>query len=153
MKAMKQQKKTKKETLVMTSFSALQRGASIVSSEVHKILGPQNLTVSQFGVLEALYIYGPMYQRDLAEQILKTTGNITTVIDNLEKRELVQRVREVKDRRYFQVILTPEGDKLIRKIFPLHAKRVQQVMDLLTQDEQEALKALCTKLQQSILEK
>lgn len=150
---MKQQKKTKKETLEMTSFSALQRSASIVSGEVHKILGPQNLTVSQFGVLEALYVYGPMYQRDLAEQILKTTGNITTVIDNLEKHELVQRVREVKDRRYFQVVLTPEGEKLIRKIFPSHVKRVQQVMDLLTPEEQETLKVLCQKLEQSIEEK
>mgnify|MGYP001068833497 CR=1 FL=1 len=88
--------------------------------------------------------------RDLAEQILKTTGNITTVIDNLEKHELVQRVREVKDRRYFQVILTPEGEKLIRKIFPSHVKRVQQVMDLLTPEEQETLRVLCLKLEQSI---
>jgi MarR family 2-MHQ and catechol resistance regulon transcriptional repressor len=150
---MKQQKKTKKETLGMTSFSALQRSASIVSGEVHKILGPQNLTVSQFGVLEALYVFGPMYQRDLAEQILKTTGNITTVIDNLEKHELVQRVREVKDRRYFQVVLTPEGEKLIRKIFPTHVKRVQQVMDILTPEEQETLRVLCQKLEQAIEEK
>ena len=150
---MKQPKKTKKETLEMTSFAALQRSASIIAGEVHKILGPQNLTVSQFGVMEALYIYGPMYQRDLAEQILKTTGNITTVIDNLEKRELVKRVREVKDRRYFQVILTPEGDKLIRKIFPSHVKRVGQVMDLLSPEEQEEFKRLCLKLEQSIEEK
>lgn len=150
---MKQQKKTKKETLGMTSFAALQRCVSIVSGEVHKILGPHNLTVSQFGVMEALYVYGPMYQRDLAEQILKTTGNITTVIDNLEKRELVKRVREVKDRRYFQVVLTPEGDKLIRKIFPSHVKRVQQVMDLLSPEEQEEFKRLCLKLEQAVEEK
>lgn len=147
---MKQQKKSKKESLEMSAFNALQRCTSIVSGEVHKILGPHNLTVSQFGVLEALYVYGPMYQRDLAEQILKTTGNITTVIDNLEKRDLVKRVREVKDRRYFQVVLTPEGDKLIRKIFPLHVKRVQQVLDLLAPEEQEEFKRLCLKLEQSI---
>lgn len=150
---MKQQKKNKKESLGMSSFSGLQRCLNIVAGEVHKILGPQNLTVSQFGVLEALHVFGPMYQRDLAEQILKTTGNITTVIDNLEKRELVKRVREVKDRRYFQVVLTPEGEKLIRKIFPMHVKRVQQVMDILAVEEQEELKRLCMKLEQAIAEK
>ncbi|MFZ5798190.1 MAG: MarR family transcriptional regulator [Desulfobulbus sp.] len=150
---MKQQKKSKKESLGMSTFSALQRATSIVANEVHKNLGSNNLTVSQFGVLEALHVIGPMYQRDLAEQILKTTGNITTVIDNLEKRELVKRVREVKDRRFFQVVLTPEGEKLIRRIYPAHVKRVQQVMDLLTAEEQEEFKRLCMKIEQAIEEK
>lgn len=147
---MKQVKKSRKDTLGMSAYTALQRTASFVSGEVHKSLGSHNLTVSQFGVLEALHVFGPMYQRDLAEQILKTTGNITTVIDNLEKRELVKRVREMKDRRYFQVVLTPEGDKLIRRIYPAHVKRVQQVLDLLAPEEQEEFKRLCLKLEQAI---
>lgn len=145
---MKQQKRSKKDSLALLSFSALLRSANIISSEVHKNLGANNLTVSQFGILEALHKIGPMYQRDLAVQILKTTGNITTVIDNLEKRELVQRIREMKDRRYFQVVLTPEGAKLIKRIYPTHVKRVDQVMDKLTKAEQEELKQLCEKLEQ-----
>jgi MarR family transcriptional regulator, 2-MHQ and catechol-resistance regulon repressor len=147
-KKMKQQKRTKKDSLALMSFTALLRSANIISNEVHKNLGANNLTVSQFGILEALHKIGPMYQRDLAVQILKTTGNITTVIDNLEKRELVQRIREMKDRRYFQVVLTPEGAKLIKKIYPAHIKRVDQVMDKLTKNEQEELKQLCDKLEQ-----
>lgn len=147
-KKMKQQKRTKKDSLALLSFTSLLRSANIVSNEVHKNLGANNLTVSQFGILEALHKIGPMYQRDLAVQILKTTGNITTVIDNLEKRELVQRIREMKDRRYFQVVLTPEGAKLIKKIYPAHIKRVDQVMNKLTKAEQEELKQLCEKLEQ-----
>lgn len=147
-KQMKQQKRAKKDSLALLSFSALVRSANIISNEVHKNLGANNLTVSQFGILEALYKLGPMYQRDLAAQILKTTGNITTVIDNLEKRELVQRIREMKDRRYFQVVLTPEGAKLIKRIYPAHVKRVDQVMEKLTKAEQEDLKQLCEKLEQ-----
>jgi len=147
-KKMKQQKRTKKDSLGLMSFTALLRSANIISNEVHKNLGANNLTVSQFGILEALHKIGPMYQRDLAAQILKTTGNITTVIDNLEKRELVQRIREMKDRRYFQVVLTPEGAKLIKKIYPTHVRRVDQVMDKLTKGEQEELKQLCDKLEQ-----
>lgn len=145
---MKQQKRTKKDSLALMSFTALLRSASIISNEVHKHLGANNLTVSQFGILEALHKIGPMYQRDLAAQILKTTGNITTVIDNLEKRELVQRIREMKDRRYFQIVLTPEGAKLIKKIYPVHIRRVDQIMEKLTKSEQEELKQLCDKLEQ-----
>ena len=144
---MKQQKKIKKESLAVETFAALQRCASIISSAAHKTLGSHNLTVSQYGVVEALHKSGPMYQRDLAEEILKTTGNITTVIDNLEKRNLVKRIREMKDRRYFQVVLTPEGEKLIKKLYPSHAKRIEQVMGKLTKEEQEVIKDLCAKLE------
>jgi len=150
---MKQQKRAKKESLAVSAFSALQRTANIISNEAHKTLGSHNLTVSQFGVLEALHTLGPMYQRDLAEQILKTTGNITTVIDNLEKRDLVKRVREMKDRRYFQVELTPEGSKLIKKLYPAHVKRIEKIMGTLIKGEQDEFKRLCMKLDTAVPEK
>lgn len=150
---MKQQKKAKKESLPVTAFVTLQRCASIVANEAYRTLGTNNLTVSQFGVLEALHKLGPMYQRDLAQQILKTTGNITTVIDNLEKRDLVQRIREMKDRRYFKVVLTPEGAKLIKKLYPAHTKRIGKIMSNLLKGEQDELKRLCTKLDKAVTEK
>ena len=50
-----------------------------------------DLTAPQFGVLEALYHLGPLCQKDLAAKILKSSGNMTMVIDNLEKRDLVRR--------------------------------------------------------------
>jgi len=147
---MKQQKKSKKDSTAVSAFAELQRSANIIANMVHKNLGAHNLTVSQFGVLEALHRSGPMYQRDLAERILKTTGNITTVIDNLEKRELVKRVRELKDRRYFQIVLTTEGAKIIRKIYPAHVKRVEQVMGRITASELAELRRICAKLEESV---
>lgn len=147
---MQQQKKAKKGSLAVTAFAGLQRCTSIISNVAHKTLGAHNLTVSQFGVLEAIHKLGPMYQRDLAEQILKTTGNITTVIDNLEKRKLVKRIREMKDRRYFKVELTPEGAKLIKKLYPAHVKRIEKIMGNLLKGEQDELMRLCTKLDEAL---
>ena len=43
------------------------------------------LSTSQFAVLDALLHLGPLCQKDLGEKILKTSGNMTMVIDNLEK--------------------------------------------------------------------
>ncbi|GAB4345316.1 MAG: MarR family transcriptional regulator [Desulfobulbaceae bacterium] len=139
-------KRTKKESPAIASFNRLTRTANGISTEVFKYLARHKLTSSQFGVLEALYKLGPMYQRDLAREIVKTTGNITTVIDNLEKSELVRREREAKDRRFFRIVLTSEGEKLIKKIYPVHAKQVERVMKRLTKAEQERLAALCEKL-------
>lgn len=144
---MVKKKRTAKDSLAVTTFSRLSKTANITSTEVHKPLAKHKLTVSQFGVLEALYKLGPMYQRDLAREIVKTTGNITTVIDNLEKNDLVRRERETKDRRYFMVVLTTKGEKLIKKIYPAHAKQIELVMQRLTPAEQEKLLDICEKLE------
>ena len=139
-------KGTKKEELALETFVKFMRSANTVSAEVQNHLTKQKLTMSQFGVLEALYHLGPMYQRDLAEKILKTTGNIPTVIDNLEKRGLVERQREMKDRRYFKVVLTSSGRRLTKKIFPDHAEQITKCMSRLTMPEQRELGKLCKKL-------
>lgn len=136
----------KKEALALETFVKLMRSSNTISSEVNNYLARNKLTMSQFGVLEALYHVGPMYQRDLAEKILKTTGNITTVIDNLEKRKLVERQREMKDRRYFKVVLTPSGKRLTKKVFPDYAAQIEKSMNRLTMTEQKELARLCKKL-------
>lgn len=51
-------------------------------------------------MLEALYHKGPLCKRDIAAKILKSTGNITLLIDNLEKNGLVRRERDNEDRRF-----------------------------------------------------
>jgi len=132
--------------LALSTFVKLLRATEAISATVHGPLKDLNLTVSQFGVLEALYHLGPMCQRDLAKKILKSTGNLTTVIDNLEKRKLVRRKRNENDRRYFDVSLTLKGENLIKEIFPEHADRIVKAMGYLTKSEQKQLGLLCKKL-------
>jgi MarR family 2-MHQ and catechol resistance regulon transcriptional repressor len=109
-------------------------------------LGEAELTVSQFGVLDALYHLGPMCQRDVAKKILKSTGNITTVIDNLEKRGLVERKRSEEDRRYIQVHLTVGGSGLYEQVFPGHMQRLEKSFSVLSPAERSELGRLCRKL-------
>jgi len=130
----------------LNAFVKLLKSTDTVSTMVHSSLQGINLTISQFGVLEALYHVGPMCQRDIAKKILKSTGNITTVINNLEKRGLVVREPDLDDRRFFNVSLTADGVKLIKDIFPGHATRIVEVMSKLTTAEQKELGRLCRKL-------
>lgn len=65
------------------------------------------------------------------------------VIDNLERRELVERRRDKKDRRFVNVHLTPAGAKLISKVFPQRVASVKKEMCRLTAAEQEELGRLC----------
>jgi len=138
---------TKKRTVTGTPsiqvFLTLQRTLHKITNDIYSTLHTNNLTASQFSVLEALHRHGPMVQRDLAEQIMKTTGNITTVIDNLEKHGLVERIRGEKDRRYFEIVLTAEGSRLIKKFYPVHLKQVEKVIGLLTDEEKKELTRIC----------
>jgi MarR family 2-MHQ and catechol resistance regulon transcriptional repressor len=122
------------------------RAAESMTARAHRHLSSCGLTLSQFGVLEALFHLGPLSQRDLGQKILRSSGNITMVVDNLEKRKLVLRKRDMKDRRYYIVHLTVAGKKLIKKIFPPHAAVISSEMSVLTASEQETLGELCKKL-------
>ena len=84
-----------------------------------------------------------MCQKQLSDKILKSTANITTVIDNLEKRALVKRIRQETDRRYITVELTEKGKKLIQDIFPEHVKYINEELSILSAEEKLKLKTLC----------
>ncbi len=141
-----QYKGSKEEVRALNAFVKLIRASESVSARIHRHLTDAGLTVSQFGVLEALYHLGPLSQSEIAKKVLKSTGNITLVIDNLEKRDLVKRERQQEDRRYYAVRLTTAGRKLIGGIFPRHAAKIMEEMSALSSAEQEVLGNLCRKL-------
>jgi MarR family 2-MHQ and catechol resistance regulon transcriptional repressor len=137
---------TKDEIRALSAYVKLMRASESVSTRIHQHLAGVGLTISQFGVLEALHHLGPLSQTEIAKKILKSTGNITLVIDNLEKRGLVKRERDPEDRRYYAVRLTADGKKLIASIFPRHAGKIVEAMSSITKTEQEALGNVCRKL-------
>ena len=134
------------ETRALKTYVKLMRAAESITTRAHKHLSSAGLTVSQFGVLEAIHHLGPLSQKELGRKILRSSGNITMVIDNLEKRRLVRRERDTSDRRIFIVHLTDEGQKLIRKIFPSHAALITGEMSVLNATDQTVLGNLCKKV-------
>jgi len=135
-----------KERRALDTFIKLIRAGNTVSAESNRRLSEYDLTPSQFAVLEALYHLGPMCLSELAGKILRTAGNLTMVLDNLEKRGLAKRVAGAKDRRFITAEITNRGRDLIRRVFPEHAARIAELMERLTADEQAELGALCRKL-------
>ncbi|HWZ42359.1 MAG TPA: MarR family transcriptional regulator [Candidatus Saccharimonadales bacterium] len=134
------------EERALGAFVKLARAANTVLAYTNANLEPAGLSPSQFAVLEALYHVGPLRLGDLARRILKSSGNLTLVVDNLEKHGLVQRRKQGNDKRFILATITPAGEKLIAEIFPGHARRITQIMDRLNPAEQEQLGALCRKL-------
>lgn len=133
--------------LALGGFVKLRRAVNSLTGRLNPVLQQDHaLTESQFGVLEALWHLGPMPQARLCEKLLVSGSNLTTVIDNLEKRELVRRAPNPDDRRAYLVTLTPAGRALVSEAFPAHAARVTALLGALTQEEQRTLARLCRKL-------
>lgn len=137
---------TKDEVRALNAFIKLVRATDSLGARLNGSLAGAGLTDGQFGVLEALYHLGPLHQRELGAKLLRSGGNVTMVVDNLEKRGLVRRERGVEDRRFVTVHLTDAGRRLIARLFPRHAARVTAEMSVLTPAEQDELGRLCRKL-------
>ena len=134
------------ERRALEAYIKLSRAAEAVNNRVNDHLHQQGLTVSQFGVLEALYYRGPLPVGQLAEKILRSSANLTLVVDNLAKRGLVTRARRPDDRRAVEVTLTDEGRVLIAGLMPGHVAGVVAAFTVLSPEEQMTLAALCRRL-------
>lgn len=142
---------TAAETRALNAFIKLMRATNALGGSLSRSLADEaDLTMSQFAVLEALLHLGPMSQGDICGKLLLSGSNITTVIDNLEKRDLVRRQRREDDRRVVEVSLTTKGRQLIDRLFPSHARRITTLFGALSPKQQDELAALCRTLGLSI---
>lgn len=134
------------ETLALDTFIKLSRASESFDTRLARHASLEDLTLTQFAVLEALYHLGTLTQRDIGAKLLKSGGNITLVIDNLEKHGHVYRRRCESDRRRIYVELTDAGRTLISRVFPRQLAAIVHEMSVLSPDEQRQLGGLLRKL-------
>lgn len=137
---------TEDEKRELDAYIKLMRATSTVTGRLARRLRRKGLTTSQLGVLEALWHLGEMDQQTLASKLLFSQGNLTMVLDNLERRGWVERYRGPADRRRSWVRLTKRGEEVIARVFPEHVAGIQEEFAVLSPEEQEELGRLCRKL-------
>lgn len=139
--------------LSLKTWVKLARSFNTINKVVNEEINTYGVTPSQFGVLEALYHLGDMPIGKLGEKILVTGGNMTVILDNLEKQGYIERIKSPTDRRSLFIKLTEKGKTLIDQVFPGHKLFVAEIISVLTEDEQIALGSLLKKLGLSIKNK
>ncbi len=137
---------SKSDKNTLNAFIKMMRATESINIRLNRHLADANLTVSQFGTLEVLLHLGPLNQRAIGEKLLKSGGNITMVIDNLEKSGYVKRKKDPNDRRAVLIHLTPKGKEFIEDFFPKHLSKIKEEFSVLSENEKETLANLCKKL-------
>lgn len=131
----------------LRAYVKLFRATHAVRSRVERRAAlAAGLTLTQIGVLDALLHKGPLAHRDLSRKLLTSAGNLSDVIDKLETRGLVLRVRDPLDRRLVRVGLTAAGRATITDLFPRHAAVIAAVMGGLPAEDLALLEQLLRRL-------
>lgn len=108
-----------------------------------------DLHQGEFDVIATLRRSGDPYDltpTELHEGLMLSSGAMTSRLDRLQRKGLIERVPAPSDRRSILVRLTPNGLALIDKILPLHVANEQDALASLTSKEQEQLNELLIKL-------
>jgi MarR family 2-MHQ and catechol resistance regulon transcriptional repressor len=109
-------------------------------------IATSGLCFSDFAVLEVLLHKGALPVNTIGEKVLLTSGSITTAIDRLEKKTLVERQASSTDKRVRLVHLTPSGKELIESFFERHQESLERATGGLSIEEKQIIIPLLKKL-------
>jgi DNA-binding MarR family transcriptional regulator len=119
------------ESVIQNLVWSIRRLIRAVYLDSQKISGRYGLTEPQSAVVRNLYSIGPMSSADLSRRLFVTPSNITGIIDRLEKKGLVERIRKQGDRRVALITLTDAGKQLSHTLpDPIMKKFIAELADL-----------------------
>jgi len=105
------------------------RTANLLSQRGSHLFRHFDLTEAQFNVLFALrFKQRDWTQSDLGRRLVVTRASVTSVLDKLEEKGLVQRDAVPNNRRIYHVALTEKGQRLLDEVEPLYRKNIHKVL-------------------------
>lgn len=116
---------------------------------IDKNLEPLGIRVQEMRILATLGRMGSVPMSVLADEQVVTQASITGLVDDLEGRGLVERMRSVEDRRVINIGLTKKGRAELDKGMTRHRRFIDSLLSGLTDSEAQELFSLTGKLYQS----
>jgi DNA-binding MarR family transcriptional regulator len=107
------------------------------------------LTYPQMAVMMAIkYAKPPVTPTDVAQWLNRSTNSITMIVDRMEREGMVERKRDLKDRRSLRLILTEKGEKAFRQVLRPGWEMVKYILSGLTAEEVQVLTRLLEKMEE-----
>jgi DNA-binding MarR family transcriptional regulator len=126
-----------------TAFLDLMRTTDILSRGLVKVLKSEDLSPTQYNVLRILRgAPEGLPCGEIADRMITRDPDITRLLDRLEKRALISRCRESKDRRMVMARITREGLKLLDRLDKPVETAHRKQLGHLGQERLRALKEL-----------
>jgi DNA-binding MarR family transcriptional regulator len=111
---------------------------------------PYHITPEQWTVLNRLYEQEGITQKDLAQKVGKDQTNVTRILDQLERKALIKRTRNEKDRRSFLAYVTKKGKTLIETLLPIEEEVLTIALENISEEQISLLKQILAKITENI---
>jgi DNA-binding MarR family transcriptional regulator len=122
------------------------RAQSLMRPQIEAVFDKQDLTFSQWRVLMCLRDGIASTCADISRELSHDSGSLTRLVDQLDRRGLIQRTRDRKDRRVVTLALTAAGRAAIKAVQPHVVAHFNDVLDGFTPHEVKMLITLLTRL-------
>lgn len=137
--------------------ASLMIGLSRITNHLHReissLCNKYDLTQTQFAILEVLYSKGDLLVGEIQRLILSTPGNVPYVINNLIKKEYVNKISVKEDKRCSKISLAPKGRDKILEILPYHNELLTKNFGVLCIEDKEELRNLLRKFREGLKER
>lgn len=123
---------------------ALLRAADAVRRFVAQAIAPHGITLQQYNVLRILRGAGPegLPTLEIGARLIEQTPGTTRLVDQLIRRDLVERERCAEDRRVIWCRITSAGLELLSVLDPVVRSADRAAVGSLTEDEQRMMASL-----------
>lgn len=130
----------------MGVIGRLNRASRLVSKGLLTAFDKHELSAIEFDILATLRRNQvPLTPTELYQTLMLSSGAMSTRIEALVKRGLIERIASEQDRRSCSVTLTKEGVTLIDQALEDHVENERHILEALNREEQEQLAALLRK--------
>ncbi|MCD4782205.1 MAG: MarR family transcriptional regulator [Candidatus Eremiobacteraeota bacterium] len=110
------------------AWQLLQKVYQTIYRELQKDFYDKGITTAQFEVLMELTKHRELPMWKIGNLLSVTGGNVTGLIDRLEKKGLVVRKRSDKDRRMIMAGITSQGDSVFGKVRGEFEHRLEEAL-------------------------
>lgn len=121
---------------VLVALRRIIRATDLHSKQLSKNFG---LTTPQVYVLQAIRDLGDVTTGQLSGRVNLSQGTVTTILDRLESRGLIERYRSLADRRVVHARLTTQGRRVLKKAPPLLQERFRAAFASLGPTDQDRI--------------
>jgi len=137
------------ETLLNIYYTGSQ-----VKKRAREFFADYGITDVQFNLLELLFYQAEesegLTQADLSRMMLVNRANITSLVDRMERDNLVVRASVPGDRRYNAVRLTAHGKKVLQDVEKKYRDEVNKIMSVLNDEELDALRQMLERIRDKL---
>lgn len=98
-----------------------------------------DLSITEVHTIEAVGMYESRTMSEIAQDLSITVGTLTIAINNLVRKEYVERERSNKDRRVVMIKLTRKGKLIYRIHKKFHSDLIKHTIEGLTDEEEKVL--------------